>query len=1091
MPRYEFITLRNTMDQLSRLTGHLFSEKVKERGYQYYINSRALLVNLTSSSSGLVAKYLVFGTRAYDVTIHKNNNLSIEAECTCQYFDDYTPCKHIWAAVLDAEKKNIFATPKEVGWKDLLNRVPTVKQEKPFYLTKVEKPRYGFYIINLNGSQSKKKWQISLLTQETQVNGKLGKIKNAETSQDKIHLYQDPLDKRALLHFLGCRTLSRNYYYSNNETNTILLNGISESDILKELSVNKKLFVDDFNSKRHELNFVDQELILKLDLTENESNFTLTPRFELTQPSHLNSDNKLLITNLDSPMDTMPTVTDINERVLNVENEIVKINLSFNSEYLFIEPFVYYNKTMMIAHLEPYSGWLDIFKKRESIEIPKDEINSFLNTFFSIENKPIINLPDSIVTARIQDFLKIRFSITPQQNTKNYAGEFQFLYGNEYFTSSQTQSQIYNAETGQFFERNISQENLTIQEVVGKIPTLSNGFSGAYQFETSHLSEIVSNLFSQGLEVMFLNKKINNSVNYSTTITSGVNWFDLNVKLEFDQNNFLSLPQLLQGLKNGNNFVTLADGSVGFINSNWIQKFKNFSQAGTIHNEDIRLSKIQALFLSHSLTEDKNFQSDSRFQTFQKILTRLSNLNEIKPSPHFKGTLRSYQKQGLAWLKELSDLEIGSILADDMGLGKTIQILALLAEKPNSKTLIVAPKSLVFNWINEAKKFTPHMKFYNHTGSQRNHSEADVHIKNSDAIVTTYQTFRMDIEKFKDMTFDYLILDEAHYIKNSESQAYMACHLAQSKIKIALTGTPVENSISDLFSILSIVTPGLISERLANRFLNVKNPEELLQLSKALSPFILRRTKENVLKDLPDKSEQVLYCDLSPSETKKYNDLKSYYWAQLSGKIKDKGFSKSKIEILEALLRLRQAACHQGLLDKKLSHSTSTKFSTLLEQLKIVIDDGHKALIFSQFTSLLKLFETHLKNEKITYEYLDGKTSDRQEKVNNFQNNSEVQVFLISLKAGGVGLNLTSAEYVFILDPWWNPAAESQAIDRAHRIGQTKKVFAYKIIARNTIEEKILQLQESKKALAKSIFSANEKSFLKNLNFSDLQDLFT
>ena len=299
----------------------------------------------------------------------------------------------------------------------------------------------------------------------------------------------------------------------------------------------------------------------------------------------------------------------------------------------------------------------------------------------------------------------------------------------------------------------------------------------------------------------------------------------------------------------------------------------------------------------------------------------------------------------------------------------------------------------------------------------------------------------------------------------------MACRLISAKRKISLSGTPVENSLSDLFSILSIVNPGLITKNQAANWSRTTDAASLKQLARAMRPFVLRRTKTQVLKDLPEKSEQLIYCELSAGERKKYNDLKKFYWSKLSGKLEEKGLARSKIEILEALLRLRQAACHQGLLEEKAKLQKSAKFEVLLDQIDNVIKDGHKALIFSQFTKLLELLKFHLDERGIKYEYLDGQTSDRQERVERFQNDSQIPLFLLSLKAGGVGLNLTAADYVFVLDPWWNPAAEAQAIDRAHRIGQKRKVFAYKLIAKDTVEEKILELQQSKKDLANAIIS--------------------
>ena len=672
--------------------------------------------------------------------------------------------------------------------------------------------------------------------------------------------------------------------------------------------------------------------------------------------------------------------------------------------------------------------------------------------------------------------------------SKKIIGQIQFLYGEEFVNQDDPRSQIFSSPIRTLFKRDIANE---IRESSRFQDTNKDGESfpdSIMQIPESNLEKFIERAFALGWEVVAFKKNVNQSKDFKAIISTGIDWFALKVDFEFNNGFILGLPQLLQTIKSGQKFISLADGSTGMIPNEWIKKFGAMIQAGTIDGENLRLTKIQILFYGAELCEDTNFKSDRKFKTFQRIIENSNNISEINLDPRFKGKLRKYQTRGVSWLSYMSKHEIGSVLADDMGLGKTVQVLAAISKSTRSKSLIVAPKSLVFNWISEAKKFTPHLKFHDHTGTDRMDRLRE--FEKSHVAVTTYQTFRQDIEFFKEKEFDYFILDEAHYIKNSESQAYMACKLIKAKKKIALTGTPVENSLKDLFSILSVVTPGLISESLAGKYANEMNPEAIGILSKSLKPFILRRTKDEVLKDLPKKSEQVLYCELSALERKKYNELKNYYWNNLSDNIDKKGFQRSKIEILEALLRLRQASCHLGLLNNNFTSNSSAKFDLLLEQLETLIKDGHKALVFSQFTTLLGLFSKELSKRKINFEYLDGKTNNRAERVKNFQENKNIQLFLISLKAGGVGLNLTSADYVFILDPWWNPAAESQAIDRAHRYGQTKKVFAYKLIAKDTVEEKILALQEKKRAMAKAIIST-DKSLIKGMKMEDLRELFS
>ena len=338
------------------------------------------------------------------------------------------------------------------------------------------------------------------------------------------------------------------------------------------------------------------------------------------------------------------------------------------------------------------------------------------------------------------------------------------------------------------------------------------------------------------------------------------------------------------------------------------------------------------------------------------------------------------------------------------------------------------------------------------------------------------------------------MLDEAQAIKNSSSEAAKAARLLQGRHRLALSGTPVQNHLGELWSLIEFLNPGMLGAARAFQATTgsarVVEDQTREMLSRALRPFILRRTKQQVAKDLPERSEQTIHCELDTEQRKLYNELKEHYRTSLLTRIATEGIKKSKIQILEALLRLRQAACHPGLIDKSKVDQGSAKLDSLLAQISEVMEEGHKVLVFSQFTSFLAIVRSRLDKDGITYQYLDGRTRDRQEVVDKFQNDPDTKLFLISLKAGGLGLNLTAAEYVFLLDPWWNPAVEAQAIDRAHRIGQTRQVFAYRLIAKDTVEEKVLQLQQTKRDLADAIIGSNN-SLISKLGREDLELLLS
>ena len=502
------------------------------------------------------------------------------------------------------------------------------------------------------------------------------------------------------------------------------------------------------------------------------------------------------------------------------------------------------------------------------------------------------------------------------------------------------------------------------------------------------------------------------------------------------------------------------------------------------------------------------------FARARKALQSFNGIGALDPPPSFQGHLREYQREALGWLEFLRRFGFGGCLADDMGLGKTVMVLALLesrrqgpgawdqgpgardqgpglpppdssrppASGPRSPSLVVVPRSLVFNWIEEARRFAPEMRVLDYTGTDRS---AEL-VKDHDLVLTTYGTLRRDAAQLKDVEFDYVILDEAQAIKNASTASAKAARLLQGQHRLALSGTPVENHVGELWSLFDFLNPGLLGTATAFQRGPRSDRSDLELLSRAVRPFILRRTKQQVAPELPERTEQTIHCELEDTQRKLYTDLRDRYRRTLLAQVDRDGLNKSKMQVLEALLRLRQAACHPALVDHRRSADSSAKFDVLLPRLAELVEDGYKALVFSQFTSLLGLLRPRLEAAGITYEYLDGRTRDRAARVERFQTDSACGVFLISLKAGGLGLNLTAAEYVFLLDPWWNPAAEAQAIDRAHRIGQTRQVFAYRLIARDTVEEKVAELQQSKRELADAILTA-DAGLIRTLSRDDLE----
>ena len=576
-------------------------------------------------------------------------------------------------------------------------------------------------------------------------------------------------------------------------------------------------------------------------------------------------------------------------------------------------------------------------------------------------------------------------------------------------------------------------------------------------------------------------------------VKSGIDWFELHGRVDFGDGMSASLPQLLAALERGDGTLILDDGTRGLMPEEWLRRVAGVASFGEAAGDHVRYRQSQAALLDALLASQPAIVIDEVFARARTALQTFDGIGALDPPDSFCGQLREYQREALGWLEFLRRFGFGGCLADDMGLGKTVMVLAMLesrrrnaSKRDRAPSLVVVPRSLVFNWIEEAGKFAPKLKVLDYTGTDR--STALVH--EHDLVLTTYGTLRRDAAQLKDVELDYAILDEAQAIKNATTASSKAARLLRARHRLALSGTPVENHVGELWSLFDFLNPGILGTAAVFQRSSggraKTDRDELALLSRAVRPFILRRTKQQVAPELPERSEQTIHCELDPAQRRLYDDLRDHYRRTLLSHVDRHGLSRSKIQVLEALLRLRQAACHAGLVDQRHAAEPSAKFDVLLPMLAELADEGHKALVFSQFTTFLGLLRPRLDDMGIPYEYLDGRTRDRAARVERFQTDSACPLFLISLKAGGLGLNLTGAEYVFLLDPWWNPAVEAQAIDRAHRIGQTRHVFAYRLIARDTVEEKVAALQQTKRALADAILTA-DAGLIRTLSREDLE----
>ncbi|HKL38124.1 MAG TPA: DEAD/DEAH box helicase, partial [Bacteroidales bacterium] len=608
----------------------------------------------------------------------------------------------------------------------------------------------------------------------------------------------------------------------------------------------------------------------------------------------------------------------------------------------------------------------------------------------------------------------------------------------------------------------------------------------------------------------------------NSEVTEKNDWFDIKAKVQVGGHEFpfVTLRKyILQGIRE----VKLPDGNYALLPEEWFSQYADLFKFGDIQQNHLQINKFHFKILEESL-------DSSRHTYLQRLreLTENAQKQEIPVPGELLPTLRSYQLKGYRWMHLLNKYEFGGCLADDMGLGKTIQTLTLLLmvkqssetvaipkksatqtgqlnlfhqgpppaqqtdtlEETTPVSLIVMPTSLIYNWEAEIQKFTPQLSCYRYTGINRTRKAEELY--HYDVVITTYGIVRNDYELLQKVGFHYIILDESQYIKNPSSKVYKAVNELQSKHKLVLTGTPIENSLSDLWAQFNFLNKGLLGsyhffkQEFIQPIEKQNDQEREAKLQNIIDPFILRRTKQQVAKELPEKTEQVIHCQMTDPQWSYYEREKSMIRNAIIEHLEEQR-EKDSLKILDGLSRLRQIANHPRMVDEDYQ-ADSGKFREILDYLDNLISEDHKVLVFSSYKKHLRLLEEHLRDIGWQYSLLTGATHNRQKVIQDFQNQPDNQIFLIQIKAGGFGLNLTAADYVLIIDPWWNPAVEEQAINRAHRIGQDKKVMVYRFISAGTVEEKIQRLQNKKARLAETFITPSET--LKKLSQEQLLELF-
>jgi superfamily II DNA or RNA helicase len=1099
------------MLQLDALGRHI-GRKIKDRGKDYFERNTVRIVYADPEFISAQVR----GSRDYDVDLERENR-SLTYSCDCPFFEDnFDVCKHIWATLLELEKQGFLKSwernfPEELipAYSDLFLEKETDRDEMDFEDGMDISGPFGPETPHSGerqrpGYEPQNRWR-RLLSRVNQNNEVLPESQDWPPGREIIYVFDftklySGLGPVIQIHF---RDLKKNGGWRKEkpfqftyETFEKMPDPVDREILHRLVGVERDSWYHGAyeSNARFTPKIRDLKTLLPI-MSDTGRLYFHSPNAPEIRPIRLDSDGTWIF-----QIDVRPDTAGRQYEVAGLfHRKDRRIDLS-QPELISREGIFFLGDT--VSFFDGSFDWIALLRAEGSFFFPEADADEWLKSIYAIPTVPPLNLPEELRMKDIEiepgKLLRIHTRQEPW-GVSNLFGELLFDYRDHIVGESGKASCFISTNDRIRILRLPEREKLARQELE------ASGFRRWKDYRTgdcwtiskSRLPAAVRDLVASEWQVEAEGKLFRKPTTLQLHLTSGIDWFELHGTARYGDAG-VSIPRLLAALKRNESTVLLDDGSYGMLPEDWLEKYGMLLDLGSSQEDHIRFGRNQAGLLDALLEAEPETDCDEIFRKVRDELKSFAGVDPAEPPAGFQGLLRPYQRTGLGWMHFLERFGFGGCLADDMGLGKTIQVLALLEERRSIRgngdpadrpppSLVVMPRSLVFNWIQEAERFTPELRILDHTGGERIRSH--MHFDDYDAIFTTYGTLRRDAPFFREKTFDYIILDEAQAIKNAQTESAKAARLLKGGLRLALSGTPIENHIGELWSLFEFLNPGMLGS--ASVFKPGKGAQTEIDegnrslLAHALRPFILRRTKGQVAPELPEKVEQTLYCRLKPSQQALYDELRNHYQQSLLERVRNDGVNRSKIHILEALLRLRQAAIHPGLIDPARRDESSAKLEMLLPQLMETLDEGHKVLVFSQFTSMLAILRNRLDGEKIVYEYLDGKTRNRAAAVERFQNDPEVKLFLISLKAGGLGLNLTAAEYVYILDPWWNPAVEAQAVDRTHRIGQTRPVFAYRLIAKDTVEEKVLALQATKREISDAIIN-QDNSLLRNLSSEDL-----
>jgi superfamily II DNA or RNA helicase len=1098
--------------KVSQALADLVPSQSRARGFSYFKN--AAVRSLTTHDG--VIQATVQGSELYDVWLEPEGDL-IRASCTCPFLVDRDViCKHVWAVILAAEEQGVpllmpgvpvdgvYIEPVVPDGMDLNDEddvpwVPVVPARRPrrqpqtppwrAFINSVSTGAHTgappgaslatgelLYVIDIAATTASDALVIDLMTRTRKVNGEWAKPKPARLTTAAVAAMPDPADRDILERLSGARPQFDWGGYSGygQDLSRVQLRGVLITDVVPRACATGRC----------------------------------AARISAPHASPSSASLAPLAWDDGAPW-TFAVAVEAVDSCYAIEGWLQRdgARMELTDALALLAEGILLTSThaARLTH-GGAAAWLAALRRTGRVLFPaaaRDELADALLGLGAL----LASVPDDLRVETVPGEPRPHLRVRPPSHRSvgaradRLAAELVFEYEGTLVDPASPRRIVRLAGTQRAIRRDLDAERRafdTLLEHGARNDWSVHTGRRALELPSSLLPRTVRQLLGEGWHVEAAGQVYRRpSAPPALQVASGIDWFELRGDVTYDDQQ-ASLPALLAALDRGESFVTLGDGTIGLLPDDWLDKHALIARLGSRDGTHIRFKTSQVGLLDSLLAAQPDALWDDAFAQARADLLAFDGIRPVEPPAAFVGTLRGYQREGLGWLLFLQRFGFGGCLADDMGLGKTVMVLALLAVRQEAQTdadrrpsLVVAPRSVVFNWRQEAARFAPRLRVLEYTGTGRSAMRSQ--FSDYDLVLTTYGTLRRDGAHLGSVAFDYAVLDEAQAIKNAASVSAKATRLLDARHRLALSGTPIENHLGELWSLFDFLNPGLLSTARAFERAGPgrrMDDDAVAMMARGLRPFILRRTKDQVAPELPARTEQTLYCDLERPQRLLYDELLGHYRRALLGVPGTNGLGRVKLQILEALLRLRQAACHPGLIDTRRAHEASAKLDVLVPRITEAVTEGHKTLVFSQFTSLLAIVRARLDEAGIPYEYLDGRTRDRESKVARFQTDSACRLFLISLKAGGLGLNLTAAEYVFLLDPWWNPAVEAQAIDRAHRIGQTRHVFAYRLIARDTVEERVLELQRQKRGLADAILNA-DGSVLRDLRREDLELLLS